>query len=96
MKGSLMVSPITFDTLAFANKLKAAGADPKLAEVHSEATAEILSDLVNTHFAKKTDIDSIRHELKDLKMELQATFFKMISSAVGILGALQIFFHFYK
>lgn len=48
-----------------------------------------MTDLVTSQLATKQD-------LINLKMELQTTFFKMISGAVGILGALQIFFHFYK
>ncbi|EKD54174.1 MAG: hypothetical protein ACD_60C00119G0020 [uncultured bacterium] len=84
-----MMAHVAFDTLAYANKLKAAGADSKLAETQAEATAEILTSLVNEQLATKSD-------LKDLEMKLQTTFFKMISAAVTILGGLQILFHFLK
>ncbi|EKD73798.1 MAG: hypothetical protein ACD_45C00183G0014 [uncultured bacterium] len=91
-----MMAHVAFDTLAYANKLKAAGADPKLAEIQAEATAEILSTLVNEQLATKSDIKDLKIDIKELEMRLQATFFKMISAAVAILGGLQILFHFVK
>ncbi len=38
------MSTLTFDTLKFANRLKAAGMDPRLAEEQAEALAEVLED----------------------------------------------------
>jgi len=84
-----MMAHIAFDTLAYANKLKAAGADAKLAEIQAEATAEILTDLVNDRLSTKDD-------LKDLEIRMYSFFFKIIAGAVAVLGGLQTLFHFLK
>lgn len=38
------MSTLTFDTLKFANRLKAAGMDPRLAEEQAEALVEVLDE----------------------------------------------------
>lgn len=42
------MSTISFDTLKFANRLKAAGVPPQQAEAEAEALAEALADAVKT------------------------------------------------
>lgn len=44
---------VAFDTLAFANKLKAAGLDPKIAEAQAELQATVLTDLTTNQLAQK-------------------------------------------
>lgn len=62
------MSHIAFDTLAFANKLKAAGFDPKMAEAQAEAQAELLSGLMDDKLATKNDLKELKIELKtDIK-----------------------------
>jgi len=46
---------LTFDTLAYANKLKAVGVPEKQAEVHAEAIAELIVD----HLATKQDLKEL-------------------------------------
>jgi len=43
-----MTSAITFDTLAYVKKLKAAGVPEKQAEAHAETFAEIVEDRIAT------------------------------------------------
>jgi hypothetical protein len=94
-----------FDTLAYANKLKQAGADPKLAEAQAEATAAIMNDLIMDKLATKDDVKTVRDELrvtkeelrseiKDLGIRMYKAMFTMISASVAILGGLQTLFHF--
>lgn len=78
-----------FDTLAFANKLKAAGVESKAADVQSEATSEILSTLVENKIATKDDIKDLRYELKSFTAWIALTI-------IGVLGALQTLFHYVK
>lgn len=82
-----------FDTLAYANKLKMAGVEPKIAEAQSEATAEILHNLIIEQLATKND-------LKNLKVEICIFIAKALSWAigalVGILTIIQLVFHFWK
>jgi len=73
------MAAITFDTLKYANKLKAAGAEPKLAEVEAEAMAEAFAEQqsqiekywLEKQTATKSDIAEIRLEIERLRSETQ-------------------------
>ena len=59
------MSTLTFDTLKFANKLKAAGVPPQQAEAEAEALADVMAEAVKTSdLVNKNDL----HE-----MELRVT-----------------------
>ncbi|MBF0285088.1 MAG: DUF1640 domain-containing protein [Magnetococcales bacterium] len=58
---------ITFDTLKFANRLKAAGASDKLAEAIAEAQAEVQEKSLE-ELATKRDIRELRLEI-DAKLD---------------------------
>jgi len=77
----------TFDTLAFANRLKNAGADAKLAEEHSEAMAEILGGLMENQLATKRD-------LINLEIKLSSLYLRITAGSVTLLIALQTLLHF--
>jgi len=66
------MSAITFDTLKYANRLKAAGMDPRLAEEQAEALADALTE--QTQLASKTDLVELRMatkaDLADAKTDL--------------------------
>ncbi len=66
-----MKTNVMFDTLAYANKLKAAGADPKRAEVQAEANAEMITSLVEGTLATKQDIADLRADLRQEIAELE-------------------------
>ena len=54
-----MPSVMTFDTLAYAKKLKAAGVPDEQAEVQAEA----LKDIVNTELMTKRDLTEAKIEI---------------------------------
>ncbi|MCD4778468.1 MAG: CCDC90 family protein [Desulfobacterales bacterium] len=54
-----MPSVMTFDTLAYAKKLKAAGVPDEQAEVQAEA----LKDIVNTELMSKRDLTEAKIEI---------------------------------
>lgn len=83
------MSHIPFDTLAYANKLKAAGVDSKLAETQAEATAEIIGNLMENQLATKKD-------LVELRIELSGLYMKLTASSVSIIIGLQAIMHFIK
>ena len=62
-----MTSAITFDTLAYVKKLKAAGVPEKQAEVQAETFAEIIEDRIAT----KHDILMLKQDLKELELTLK-------------------------
>jgi hypothetical protein len=53
------MTTITFDTLAFATRLKNAGCEPKLAEEQAKAQAEILTNLVENSLVTKDDMSQL-------------------------------------
>jgi len=98
------MTAITFDTLAFANKLKNAGVEPKAAETQAEAISEILSELTTNQLATKSDLkaleistkNDLKNELNKLEIRMYKSIGGMIFFAVTILGGLQTLFHFIK
>ena len=62
-----MTSAITFDTLAYVKKLKAAGVPEKQAEAHAETFAEIVEDRIAT----KQDILVLKQGLKELELSMK-------------------------
>lgn len=70
------MSTITFDTLTYANTLKAAGVESAIAEAHAKANAELFRGLIEDTLATKQDvlnleqrleskIDHLEHRLED-------------------------------
>ena len=75
-----MTRTITFDTLAYVKKLKAAGVPEKQAEVQAETFAEIIEDRIAT----KHDILLLK---QDLKLGLADTKAEIIKWVAGMLVA---------
>ncbi len=90
------MTAIAFDTLHFANKLKEAGMASQLADVQSEEIAKILNDLTISTLATKQDIQILKSDIQNLKIEIYAFTSKVAMFTVGILGGLQTIFHFIK
>ena len=65
--GGKMTRTITFDTLAYVKKLKAAGVPEKQAEVQAETFAEIIEDRIAT----KHDILLLKQDLKELELSMK-------------------------
>ncbi|OQY45780.1 MAG: hypothetical protein B6240_08340 [Desulfobacteraceae bacterium 4572_87] len=61
------MATITFDTLAYSKKLKAAGVPEKQAEVQAEAFAEIIDERLTT----KQDIVMLQRDIKELEVSLK-------------------------
>ena len=73
----------TFDTLKFANRLKAAGVPDKQAE----AEAEALSDALEINLKPMVTEDLLRRELALLEQRMTIKFCAMIVAAVGVMIA---------
>jgi len=98
---------IAFDTLAYANKLKDGGMEARLADIQSEETARILTDLATNQLATKNDLNNLKQELKNdvtilkqdinnLKTELLKEIHTHTWKIIGLLAGLQALFHFIK
>jgi hypothetical protein len=59
-----------FDTLFYANKLKAAGVPAKQAEVHAETLGEIF-DENEQNLVNKTDLKTVNDNIQMIKIELE-------------------------
>lgn len=78
------MAPLTFDTLKFANKLKAAGLPPDQAEAQAEALAEVIELNIQDLVTK----DDLTVSLKDLEQRLIIKLGSMMVVAVGVIVAL--------
>ena len=61
---------LTFDKLAYVDRLKAAGID----ERHARAHAEGLDQALREEVATKSDITGVKHEIEALRAELKTDF----------------------
>jgi hypothetical protein len=78
------MATLTFDTLKFANKLKAAGLPPDQAEAQAEALAEVIELNIQDLVTK----DDLAASLKDLEQRLIIKLGGMMVVAVGVIVAL--------
>lgn len=65
-----MAHAIMFDTLFYANKLKAAGVPAKQAEIQAETLGEVF-DESEQHLATKTDLKVVTDDIRIVKIELE-------------------------
>jgi len=68
---------LKLDTLAFANRLKAAGADHKLAEAIASGPAEVELD---EELATKAGVAKVQTDISEIKVELK--WIKLIGGAI--------------
>ena len=78
------MATVTFDTLAYAKKLKAAGFTEQQAEVQAQAFAEIIEE----RLATKQDIELLRRDMKELEMHLTLRLGGMMAASIAIVAAL--------
>lgn len=88
------MTAVTFDTLAYANKLKKAGLDSTIAETQASATAEIFKELSRNQLATKEDIRIVRDDIHQVEMKMYAFIAKSVSFTVILLGSIQTLLHF--
>ena len=79
-----MSHTITFDTLAYAKKMIAAGFTQQQAEVQAEALAEIIDE----HIATKQDISDLKIELKAMEQRIIIKLGAMTAASIAIIAAL--------
>jgi hypothetical protein len=84
---------ITFDILKFANKLKAAGVKPEIAEAHAEAEAEVFTETLTNQIATKHDIIELKAKIAQLKNELLIKLGGTVVAVGALLAALLAIFH---
>lgn len=79
-------SAVTFDRLAYIDRLREAGVDDKQARAHAEALDAALRDTVAT----KTDIDLLRAELRADLANLKTDIARWLFAAVLAVGGLMV------
>jgi 2-phosphoglycerate kinase len=78
------MTTITFDTLKFANTLKAAGVPPAQAE--AEATA--ISEILEVNFKDLVTKDDMRQEMQNMERRLIIKLGAMMAFFIGIVAVL--------
>ena len=91
--GHLIMVAITFDTLKYANRLKAAGAESRIAEAEAEALAEVF-ELNLKEIATREDLKQMEERLNE-KMDarffqLDARFLQLEQRMIIKLGGLMV------
>jgi len=80
------MAAITFDTLKYANRLKAAGAEPHIAEAEAEALAEVFELNLN-EVATREDL---KHMEERLNERLEARLIQLEQRMIIKLGGLMV------
>jgi Tfp pilus assembly protein PilO len=80
------MAAITFDTLKYANRLKAAGAEPRIAEAEAEALAEVFELNLN-EVATREDL---KHTEERLNERLDARLLQLEQRMIIKLGGLMV------
>jgi hypothetical protein len=80
------MAAITFDTLKYANRLKAAGAEPKIAEAEAEALAEVFGLNLNEVATR----DDLKHMEERLNERLEARLLQLEQRMAIKLGGLMV------
>jgi hypothetical protein len=80
------MAAITFDTLKYANRLKAAGAESKIAEAEAEALAEVFELNLNEVATR----DDLKHMEERLNERLEARLLQLEQRMVIKLGGLMV------
>ena len=75
---------ITFDTLKFANTLKAAG----VPSAQAEAEAVALSEVLEVNLKDLVSKDDMHHEIRDLEQRLIIKLGTLMALSIGIVAAL--------
>jgi hypothetical protein len=83
------MSTITFDTLKFAERLKAAGVPEAQAKAEAEALRDVFSEALDNTLATRSDITALKAELKVDIGSVDAKVNKL-SWMMGILIALAV------
>lgn len=73
------MTTLTFDTLKFANKLKAAGVPDKQAEAEAEALADVMSEAVKT-----SDLTT-KNDLHELELRITKWVIALALTQIGLL-----------
>ena len=89
----MTVAQLTFDTLAYANKLKQAGFEPRLAEAQTDAQVELLRDLAENQLATKQDIHDLKTKIEILENRLTIKLGTIVVAGIGLLATLLTIFH---
>lgn len=84
------MTTMTFDTLKFANRLKAAGVPDKQAEARAEALAEVFEVNLKELVAKEDLVtkEDLHRELLHLEQRMTIRLGAMLVVAVGIVAVL--------
>jgi hypothetical protein len=83
----------SFDTLAYAKKLIAAGFTQQQAEVQAEVLKEIIDEKLATKQDLKDAVKDLRHEIREMEYRLAIKVGGMYAASIAIIVALMKFVH---
>jgi hypothetical protein len=91
------MTTIAFNTLDFANKLKAAGQDSKIAEATAQATAQYFEETLIATLSTKMELFTVESNLQEkiakIKFDMVTWMFGMFLAQTALLVTLIKFLH---
>jgi hypothetical protein len=95
------MSATTFNAITYANKLKKAGMETKVADTQAEEMVNIMNSTVATkedvnklRNETKEEMGKLRSEMKVMELELKGFIIKALIAVVSVIGGLQAIFRF--
>ncbi len=82
------MTTLTFDTLQYVKKLKAAGVPENQAEIQAETLAGIIEDRLATKKDLKDMEINLRHEMKEMESRLTIRLGGMMAASIALIAAL--------
>jgi hypothetical protein len=82
------MTALTFDTLQYVKKLKAAGVPENQAEIQAETLAGIIEDRLATKKDLKDMEINLRHQMKEIEARLTIRLGGMMAAAIALIAAL--------
>ncbi|MEN9480472.1 MAG: hypothetical protein RLZZ298_1867 [Pseudomonadota bacterium] len=86
------MATLTFDTLKYTERLRAAGVPESQAKAEAEALRDVLAEASDTALATKTDISRLETKIETMELRLTIKLGAFLAMAVGvIIAALKAF-----
>ena len=82
------MTALTFDTLQYVKKLKAAGVPENQAEIQAETLAGIIEDRLATKKDLKDMEINLRHQMKEIEARLTIRLGGMMAATIALIAAL--------
>jgi predicted nucleic acid-binding Zn-ribbon protein len=79
------MATLTFETLKYTERLRAAGVPESQAKAEAEALRDVLAEATDTALATKTDISRLETKIETMELRLTIKLGAFLAMAVGVI-----------